>query len=70
MLEPEHVAHKPRESDQLASSVPANIGDDGTLAPNDDALEYMVTIPEVGDEVIYRQNCRWRRFAIFVFAML
>lgn len=45
----EHGAIKPPESDELGSAVPANIGEDGHIAPDDEALEYMVTIPDVRD---------------------
>lgn len=50
---PEHAAYKPPESDELGSAIPANIGEDGHIVPDDEALEYMVTIPDVRDVSVY-----------------
>ncbi|KAI1710268.1 natural resistance-associated macrophage protein [Ditylenchus destructor] len=43
----------------FASDRPTNIGTDGTLEPEDDALEYMVDIPKVDDDKFFSFRKLW-----------
>ncbi|KAI1732399.1 natural resistance-associated macrophage protein [Ditylenchus destructor] len=55
----ENNSRKEIAQNVFASDRPTNIGTDGTLEPEDDALEYMVEIPEVDDNKFFSFRKLW-----------